>query len=82
MRRDGVDDGRPALVKSLYREAYGSCSGCPASSSTGGGGAAPGAGIRFIVTRHEQATAYMADGFARTAAASLESRWWCPGRAC
>ena len=36
--------------------------------------------IRVVNVRHEQAAAYMADGYARTSG-SRASRWWCPAPA-
>ena len=34
-------------------------------------------GIRMITTRHEQATTYMADGYARASGKPGGWRWWC-----
>src|SRR3954453_19601615 len=59
--------GGQALVKSLYREGVRVVFGLPGVQLYGVVAALrQEPGIRFVVTRHEQATAYMADGFART----------------
>jgi acetolactate synthase-1/2/3 large subunit len=58
--------GGQALAKSLYREGVRVIFGLPGVQMYGAmDGIADEPGIRFIVTRHEQATAYMADGYAR-----------------
>lgn len=58
--------GGQALAKSLYREGVRVIFGLPGVQMYGAmDGIAAEPGIRFIVTRHEQATAYMADGYAR-----------------
>ncbi|MFW6195112.1 MAG: thiamine pyrophosphate-binding protein, partial [Chloroflexota bacterium] len=58
--------GGEALVKTLYREGVRVVFGLPGVQLYGAMAALRAEpGIRFITTRHEQATAYMADGFAR-----------------
>ena len=58
--------GGEALAKSLYREGVRVIFGLPGVQLYGLlDGLAKEPGIRFINTRHEQATTYMADGFAR-----------------
>ncbi|MEE8362918.1 MAG: thiamine pyrophosphate-binding protein, partial [Dehalococcoidia bacterium] len=58
--------GGEALAKSLYREGVRVIFGLPGIQMYGIMSALRDEpGIRFIVTRHEQATAYMADGYAR-----------------
>jgi acetolactate synthase-1/2/3 large subunit len=58
--------GGEALVKSLYREGVRVVFGLPGVQIYGTLAALRDEpGIRFITTRHEQATAYMADGYAR-----------------
>ena len=58
--------GGEALVKQLYHEGIRVVFGLPASSSTERWPrSATEPRIRFIQTRHEQATSYMADGYAR-----------------
>ena len=39
-------------------------------------------GIRFITTRHEQATTYMADGYARASGGRGHGADGCPAPAC
>src|SRR5213593_1306986 len=61
--------GGEALVKQLYREGVRVVFGLPGVQLYGVVAALRDeAGIRFIVTRHEQATSYMADGYARAGA--------------
>ena len=58
--------GGEALAKSLYREGVRVIFGLPGVQLYGLlDGLAKEPGIRFINTRHEQATTYMADGYAR-----------------
>lgn len=58
--------GGEALAKSLYREGIRVIFGLPGVQLYGLlDGLAKEPGIRFINTRHEQATTYMADGYAR-----------------
>ena len=58
--------GGQALAKSLYREGVRVIFGLPGVQLYHAMDAiASEPGIRFITTRHEQATAYMADGYAR-----------------
>ncbi len=58
--------GGQALAKSLYREGVRVIFGLPGVQLYHAMDAiANEPGIRFITTRHEQATAYMADGYAR-----------------
>ena len=58
--------GGEALVKSLYREGVRVVFGLPGVQLYGVMAALRDEpGIRFIATRHEQATGYMADGYAR-----------------
>ena len=58
--------GGEALAKSLYREGVRVIFGLPGVQLYHAlDGLAQEPGIRFINTRHEQATAYMADGYAR-----------------
>jgi acetolactate synthase-1/2/3 large subunit len=58
--------GGEALVKSLYREGARVVFGVPGVQLYGAIAALRDEpGIRFIATRHEQATSYMADGYAR-----------------
>ena len=58
--------GGQALAKSLYREGVRVIFGLPGVQLYHlMDGLYDEPGIRFITTRHEQATAYMADGFAR-----------------
>ena len=58
--------GGKALVKSLYREGVRVVFGLPGVQIYGVLAALRDEpGVRFIVTRHEQATSYMADGYAR-----------------
>src|SRR5438045_2955241 len=58
--------GGEALVKSLYREGVRVVFGVPGVQLYGVLAALrEEPGIRFITTRHEQATSYMADGYAR-----------------
>ena len=58
--------GGEALAKSLYREGVRVIFGLPGVQLYHAlDGLAQEPGIRFIATRHEQATAYMADGYAR-----------------
>jgi len=58
--------GGEALVKSLYREGVRVIFGLPGVQTYGAMAALRDEpGIRFIATRHEQATSYMADGYAR-----------------
>ena len=58
--------GGEALVKSLYREGVRVVFGLPGVQLYGVMAALrEEPGIRFITTRHEQATSYMADGYAR-----------------
>ena len=59
--------GGEALVKSLVREGVEVVFGLPGVQMYGIVAALRDEpSIRFIVTRHEQATTYMADGYART----------------
>ena len=59
--------GGEALVKSLYREGVRVIFGLPGVQIYGVMAALRDEpGIRFIATRHEQGTSYMADGYART----------------
>ncbi len=61
-----VMTGGEALAKSLYREGVRVIFGLPGVQLYHAlDGIAQEPGIRFIATRHEQATAYMADGYAR-----------------
>ena len=74
--------GGQALAKSLYREGVRVIFGLPGAQlyyATDALFDEPG--IRWISTRNEQATTFMADGYARAAAASAR-RWWCRGPAC
>ena len=58
--------GGQALAKSLYREGVRVIFGLPGVQLYHAlDGLAQEPGIRFITPRHEQATAYMADGYAR-----------------
>ena len=58
--------GGKALARSLYREGVRVIFGLPGVQLYHAlDGLAQEPGIRFIATRHEQATAYMADGYAR-----------------
>ena len=58
--------GGEALARSLYREGVRVIFGLPGVQLYHAlDGLAKEPGIRFITTRHEQATAYMADGYAR-----------------
>ena len=58
--------GGEALVKSLFREGVRVVFGLPGVQLYGTLAALRDEpGIRFVVTRHEQATSYMADGYAR-----------------
>ncbi len=58
--------GGQALMKSLYREGIRVIFGLPGVQLYHAMDALyDEPGIRFITTRHEQATAYMADGFSR-----------------
>ena len=58
--------GGEAFAKSLYREGVRVIFGLPGVQLYGLlDGLAKEPGIRFINTRHEQATTYMADGYAR-----------------
>src|SRR5881392_2829688 len=58
--------GGEALVKQLYREGVRVVFGLPGVQLYGVVAALRDEpGIRFVVTRHEQATTYMADGYAR-----------------
>src|SRR5256885_2724349 len=58
--------GGEALVKQLYREGVRVVFGLPGVQLYGVVAALRDEpGIRFVVTRHEQATSYMADGYAR-----------------
>ena len=58
--------GGEALAKSLYREGVRVMFGLPGIQMYGIMSALRDEpGIRFITTRHEQATGYMADGYAR-----------------
>ena len=58
--------GGEALARSLYREGVRVIFGLPGVQLYHAlDGLAQEPGIRFIATRHEQATAYMADGYAR-----------------
>ena len=58
--------GGEALVKQLYREGVRVVFGLPGVQLYGVMAALRDEpGIRFVVTRHEQATSYMADGYAR-----------------
>ncbi len=61
-----VMTGGEALARSLYREGVRVIFGLPGVQLYHAlDGLAQEPGIRFITTRHEQATAYMADGYAR-----------------
>ena len=61
-----VMTGGEALARSLYREGVRVIFGLPGVQLYHAlDGLAKEPGIRFITTRHEQATAYMADGYAR-----------------
>ena len=58
--------GGEALAKSLAREGVEVVFGIPGIQIYGGvAGLRDEPGIRMITTRHEQATTYMADGYAR-----------------
>ena len=58
--------GGQALAKSLYREGVRVIFGLPGVQLYSAlDGLAQEPGIRFINTRHEQATTYMADGYSR-----------------
>src|SRR5207244_12227455 len=62
--------GGEALVKQLYREGVRVVFGLPGVQLYGVMAALrEEPGIRFITTRHEQATSYMADGYARAGGA-------------
>jgi len=62
--------GGEALVKQLYREGVRVVFGLPGVQLYGAMAALrEEPGIRFITTRHEQATSYMADGYARAGGA-------------
>src|SRR5439155_19736165 len=62
--------GGEALVKQLYREGVRVVFGLPGVQFYGVVAALRDEpGIRFVVTRHEQATSYMADGYARAVGA-------------
>ena len=59
-------NGGQALIKSLYREGVRVVFGLPGAGQYEAVDALyEAAGIRYIATRHEQATTYMADGYAR-----------------
>src|SRR2546427_12176902 len=61
--------GGEALVKQLYREGVRVVFGLPGVQLYGVVAALRDEpGIRFVVTRHEAATSYMADGYARAGA--------------
>src|SRR2546429_9657226 len=61
--------GGEALVKQLHREGVRVVFGLPGVQLYGVLAALRDEpGIRFVVTRHEQATTYMADGYARAGA--------------
>ena len=71
--------GGQALARSLYREGVRVIFGLPGVQLYHAlDGLAQEPGIRFIATRHEQATAYMADGYAR-AGGGVGTAWWCRG---
>ena len=58
--------GGEALAKQLHREGVRVVFGLPGVQLYGAiAGLRDEPGVRFITTRHEQATTYMADGFAR-----------------
>src|SRR5215468_2340306 len=74
--------GGQALAKSLYREGVRVIFGLPGVQLYHLlDGLYDEPGIRFITTRHEQATSYMADGYARAGAASAPHSW-CQALAC
>src|SRR5213594_3626384 len=67
--------GGEALVKQLYREGVRVVFGLPGVQLYGAVAALRDEpSIRFVVTRHEQATSYMADGYARAGARHDEGR--------
>jgi acetolactate synthase-1/2/3 large subunit len=61
--------GGQALVRQLEREGARVVFGLPGVQLYGAMTAIRDSGIRFIATRHEQATTYMADGYARASGA-------------
>ena len=76
-----VMTGGEALVQSLVREGVRVVFGLPGVQIYGVMAALRAEpGIRFIATRHEQATSYMADGYARAGGRSGPPSW-CPGPA-
>jgi acetolactate synthase I/II/III large subunit len=73
--------GGEALAKQLAREGIRVVFGLPGVQLYGAiAGLRDEPSITFITTRHEQATTYMADGYARAAASA--PRWWCPVPGC
>ena len=74
--------GGQALAKSLYREGVRVIFGLPGVQLYHLLDALyDEPGIRFITTRHEQATSYMADGYAR-AGGGIGTHSWCLAPAC
>ena len=72
--------GGQALAKSLYREGVRVIFGLPGVQLYHAlDGLAEEPGIRFITTRHEQATTYMADGYSRAGGAGLGVAMMVPG---
>ena len=68
--------GGEALAKSLAQEGVEVVFGIPGIQIYGiVAGLRDEPGIRMITTRHEQATTYMADGYAR-ASGNRAWRWW------
>ncbi len=73
--------GGEALVQSLYREGVRVIFGLPGVQLYGVMAALRDEPrIRFIATRHEQATSFMADGYAPRRAATSGRPSWSPGR--
>ena len=72
--------GGEALAKSLYLEGVRVIFGLPGVQLYHAlDGLAKEPGIRFITTRHEQATAYMADGYARAGGEGVATCLMVPG---
>jgi glyoxylate carboligase len=69
--------GGEALVKSLVKEGVEVVFGIPGIQLYGVVAALrEEPSIRFVTTRHEQASTYMADGYARAPPANRASHWW------
>lgn len=72
--------GGQALAKSLYREGVRVIFGLPGVQLYHAlDGLAEEPGIRFITTRHEQATTYMADGYSRAGGEGIGVAMMVPG---